>query len=94
MVTTGVSEVPAMFMQHVPWCARISVDIDPAVAFVLCKTGGVKAARELEADAGLGHDTIRLWLYGNGERLGPGIKTVRRALNALGYDLVVSPLDR
>lgn len=81
----------------IPWRERIAPGTDAAVAFILRKTGGVKAARELEADADLGHDTIRWWLYGNGTgRVGPGIKGVRRALNALrtadapfGYDLAI-----
>ena len=74
--------------------------LDPAMQFVLDLVQSQPRRQEgrrylmLEADANLGHDTIRAWLYRKPSRhgRGPTIATVRAALQALGYDLEVVPL--
>ena len=72
-------------------------NIDPAVEFVLSEIETAQQAGDrercywrVETDAGLGTDTIRMWPYRRHKPgLGPRIGVVRRALNALGYDLAV-----
>lgn len=68
---------------------------DPAVRFIMWLTRdyGSVAMMELEVAADLGTDTLRQWQYRvPNSRWGPHISTVRRALNALGYDLAIVPL--
>jgi hypothetical protein len=71
----------------------IPPDADPAIRFIL---QAVRAdprpypTMMLEADANLGHDTVRRWLYRDRNAK---IRTVRSALRALGYDLAIVPFD-
>jgi hypothetical protein len=77
--------------------ADIPANVDPAVRFLLEQLPrhsgykGPKVYWRVEAGAGLGHDTVRMWLYRSRVQ-GPKIKHVRAALNELGYDLDVVPL--
>lgn len=68
---------------------RIPDDCDPAVRFILSEIGGsARASRDVEARAGLGLDTIRMWIY-RAHHHGPYLPVVRAALNAMGYDLAI-----
>jgi hypothetical protein len=58
---------------------------DPAVQFLLRKAPGGAMLRRVEVDADLGIGSVRVWRY----RSQPRVDTLRRALNALGYDLAV-----
>lgn len=80
-----------------PGTAKIPERADPAVRFVLeailagQQRGERRAALQIEADADLGHDTVRKWFYQRHVQ-GPRIGCVRRVLNALGYDLQIVKL--
>jgi hypothetical protein len=65
---------------------------DQAVRFILERIATSADAFDIEAAADLGEDTVRQWFYQE-HKLGPSIKIVRRALNAIGYDLAVVPLN-
>lgn len=77
----------------------IPASADPAVRFALEQLPrrrdyhGPNTWWRIEAGAGLGQDTLRHWLYQK-HKHGPAISTVRRVLNALGYDLAIIPLSR
>ena len=75
-----------------PPTARIPEDADPIVRFILREVRGTTALRALEAEAGLGLDTLRMWMYGRHKR-GPLLMVVRAALNAMGYDLAIVPFN-
>jgi hypothetical protein len=68
-----------------PRNTHIRPTADPAVQFVLAKLPGSKSVMVAECAAGLGTDTIRMWRYHGSPRM----DTLRRALNAVGYDLAV-----
>lgn len=74
-----------------PQVAKIPPNVDPIVRFILQRVRGSRAQAELEVAAGLGTDTVRRWHYRK-HNLGPRIFVVRRALNAMGYDLAIVPL--
>jgi hypothetical protein len=76
--------------------AQIREDLDPAVKFVLHAIRDRETDENtfwrIEAGSGLGMHTVRMWQYQPMTR-GPYITSVRAALNALGYDLAVVPLQ-
>jgi hypothetical protein len=75
-------------MRGTPWSAQIPQG-DPAVEFLLRELHRRRlACWKLEADAELGVDTIRALHYRALGR-GPSISTIRKALDALGFDLVI-----
>ena len=77
--------------------SRIPDRADQAVQFVLHTILDAQSNGDLtmswwrvEAGAGVGTGALRCWLYRNFD---PKIGTVRRALNALGYDLAIVSLE-
>jgi hypothetical protein len=75
-----------------PQIARVPQHADPLVQLVLRSARGATAQRRLEVAAGLGTDAVRGWLY-QGHQFGPHVGVLRRALSALGYDLVAVKRD-
>jgi len=72
--------------------ALLPKHVDPAVYAALraIYDSGRKWTDFVDEEKGIGQDTVRMWLYRNGN---PGIRTVRRVLNMLGLDLVVVPKE-
>lgn len=69
--------------------ARVHDRADAAVQFVLKHLRDRAACELVEAYAGMGRQTLYQWRYrGHGN---PGIRTVRRVLNVLGFDLAIVP---
>lgn len=70
--------------------AKIPDHLDPAMRFILEQAPGVEK-EGLELAAGIGANTLGAWLHQNVKSA--KIDTVRKVLNALGYDLAIVELD-